>query len=487
VIAGSLFIVNFGMMDVFSRNALACKLRHAYYKDHKERGNSMIAEQNVREMENSEVELTITVPKGALADEYQKTLQKYMKTLQLPGFRKGKAPASVIEKKIGDGMREETIYTVIDEAVKEALEAVEEKYRPLPYSSPEFVDEAALPKTIEEDLVFAVKYDVFPIFDVPAYTGISVEIPKVEISDEVINKELEKLRDQNALVVEKNGAVAEGDIVTVDYVELDAEGNEVAGTERKDFIFTVGSGTNFYKIDSDVVGMLKGETKTIVKTYGEDHEHAEYVGKTVSIRVTLNVVKVREVPELDDDFAQDVSEEYKTLADLVTATRSKLEASLKGHLEETKLTKLLDKILEDVTIAVPASMINAEVDSSWRKFVSQSGMPEAQILKFLEFQGQSKDDFTASWRESAEKNLKIQLIMEKVKEKENFELDATEVEAVAADQLKDVTDEKMKAYYMASIEDEMKFKKAGEFLLANNTIIEGESVSYDDFMAGHQH
>jgi len=150
----------------------------------------MVAEQKVKELENSAVEMTITVPQGALADEYQKILQKYMKTLQLPGFRKGKAPAAVLEKKIGDGMREEAVYGVVDEAVKEALEAVEEKYRPLPYSTPEFVDEAALPKTLDADLVFAIKYDIFPLFEVPSYTGITAEIPKVEISEATCNKEI---------------------------------------------------------------------------------------------------------------------------------------------------------------------------------------------------------------------------------------------------------------------------------------------------------
>ncbi len=447
----------------------------------------MIADQKVRELENSAVEMTITVPQGALADEYQKILQKYMKTLQLPGFRKGKVPATVLEKKIGDGMREEAVYGVVDEAVKEALEAVEEKYRPLPYSTPEFVDEAALPKTLDADLVFAIKYDIFPLFEVPAYTGITAEIPKVEISEDIVARELEKLREQNALVVEKTGPAADGDIVTVDYVELDTDGQAIETTDRKDFVFTLGSGTNFYKIDTDVAGMAKGETKTITKTYAEDHDQPEYAGKTISLRITVKQVKVREVPALDDDFAQDVSEEYKTVADLIAATKAKLENGLKSHLEENKLNSLFDKILENVTISLPESMINTEVDSSWKKFVSQSGMPEAQILKFLEFQGQSKADFTKSWRESAAKTLRIQLVMEKVKEKENFALDAAEVDAIAAEQLKDVTDEKMKDYYRAAIEDDMKFKKAGEFLLANNTITEGAVVSYDEFMAGHQH
>jgi trigger factor len=447
----------------------------------------MIAEQKVKELEKSAVELAITVKQEALAESYAKILQKYTKSLQLPGFRKGKAPASILEQKFGPAMREESVYTIIDDAVQEALKNVEDKYRPLPYSTPNLVDEENLSTDIDKNLEFAVTYDIMPLFELPDYTGLTVEVPKVEISDDTVNKEIDKLRDQNALVIEKDKAVESGDIVTIDYVEIDAEGNEVASTERKDFAFTVGSGTNFYKIDDDIVGMKKDEVKTIGKTFPEDFEYPEYAGKEISLKVELKQVKVRDIPVLDDEFAQDVSEDYKTVKDLVKATKEKLENSLESHLKETKLNALLDTILEKVTIAVPQSMIEMEVDSSWRRFVSQSGMSEDQILKFLEFQGQTKDDFTATWREPAEKSIRVQLVMEKIKEKENFTIDEKELESELETQLQGVTDENTKSYYKALIEDDMKIKKAGDFLLENNTLKDGKALSYDEFMADHQH
>ncbi|WP_422481765.1 trigger factor [Pleomorphochaeta sp. DL1XJH-081] len=447
----------------------------------------MIAEQKVKELEKSAVELAITVKQEALAESYAKILQKYTKSLQLPGFRKGKAPASILEQKFGPAMREESVYTIIDDAVQEALKNVEDKYRPLPYSTPNLVDEENISTDIDKNLEFAVTYDIMPLFELPDYTGLTVEVPKVEISDDTVNKEIEKLRDQNALVIEKDKAVESGDIVTIDYVEIDAEGNEVASTERKDFAFTVGSGTNFYKIDDDIVGMKKDEVKTIGKTFPEDFEYPEYAGKEISLKVELKQVKVRDIPVLDDEFAQDVSEDYKTVKDLVKATKEKLENSLESHLKETKLNALLDTILEKVTIAVPQSMIEMEVDSSWRRFVSQSGMSEDQILKFLEFQGQTKDDFTATWREPAEKSIRVQLVMEKIKEKENFTIDEKELESELETQLQGVTDENTKSYYKALIEDDMKIKKAGDFLLENNTLKDGKALSYDEFMADHQH
>ncbi len=447
----------------------------------------MVAEQKVRELENSAVELSITVPKDVLKNAYTQVVQKYVKSLQIPGFRKGKAPASVLEQKIGPGMREESMYNVIEDAVKEALEKIEDKYKPLPYSTPSIVDEENLPKEIDNDLVFAVSYDVLPLFELPPYTGLSVEVPKVVVSEEVVEKEIDRLRDQNSMVVEKDGAVASGDIVTVDYVELDAEKNEVEGTKREDFIFTVGSGTNFYTIDDDIVGMKKDDAKDIVKTYPEDFEETEYAGKSITLKVKIKQIKFRDVPELDDEFAQDVSEQYKTVEDLRKATKDKLEASLQGHLDEVRLEALMDKILEQTSIAIPASMVEVEVDSSWRRFVSQSGMPENQILKYLEFQGQTKEDFTAQWRDGAERRIRVQLIMDKIKEKEDFKIEESELNSMAEEQLKDITDENTKSYYRAMIEDDMKLKRTGEFLLANNSVADGEEISYDQFMSGHMH
>ena len=447
----------------------------------------MIAKQEVKELEKSQVELTVTVKQSALQDAYDKVLAKYMKSVQLPGFRKGKAPKAVLEKKIGEGMREESVYTLIDEAVQKAIADVDQKYRPLPYSTPALQNEDAISTEIDKDLVFSVIYDVLPQFEVPTYTEQSVDVEKVVISDETVNAEIEKLRDQNAMVIEKDKAVEKDDIITIDYVELDENKEEVAGTARKDFVFTVGSGTNFYKIDEDVLGMKKGETKVISKTYGDEHEVEEYRGKTVSLSVTLNVVKVRDVPALDDEFAQDVAEEYKSVADLVKGTKEKLTTNLEGHLKETKLNTLLDALLEKTEISVPASMVDAEIDSSWRRFVSQSGMNEEQVLSYLSFSNQTKESFTEGWREPAEKNLKVQLIIEKIKEKENFEVSEEELAEQVELQLKEVTDENTKNYYKEMIKDDLQTRKASDFLLEKNTFNETKEISYDEFMSNHQH
>ena len=133
--------------------------------------NSMIAEKSIKELENSSVALTVTVTADTIEEGYKAALNKYAATIQLKGFRKGKAPLSVMENKFGKDIREESTFKIIDEALKEALEEIEEKYRPLAYSTPELLDEETLlPFKSNSDVTFTVKYDVMPVFELPPYT-----------------------------------------------------------------------------------------------------------------------------------------------------------------------------------------------------------------------------------------------------------------------------------------------------------------------------
>ncbi|ADY12908.1 trigger factor [Sphaerochaeta globosa] len=444
----------------------------------------MIADKSIKELENSSVALTVTVTAPTIENDYKAALQKYAATIQLKGFRKGKAPVSVLEGKFGKAIREESTFNTIEEALKEALQGVEDKYKPLSFSTPELQDEETLlPFQADKDITFTVTYDVMPTFELPAYKGLSVTYPKVAVSDEAVNAEIDKLREQNAMVIDKQDAAAMGDIVTVDYVELDDQNNEVAGTERKEFVFTLGSTYNFYQIDSDLVGMKAGEEKTFSKTYAEDSTIEGYAGKTITLKVAVSAVKFRDVPVLDNDFAQDVKEEYKTVEDLVKATREKLQKALDAKLEQEKLNALSEELLKGTTIAVPASMIDLEIDQSWNRYVKQTGLSEEQILQFLQFQQKTKEDVTAPWREAAEKNLRVQLIMDKIKDTEKFTVDEEELNKALEEQLKDVTDESQREYYKAMIEDDMRFQKIAPFLQENNTFVEGDEVAYEVFMS----
>lgn len=445
----------------------------------------MIADTKIKELENSAVALTVTVKADAVENEYQAALEKYAKTIQIKGFRKGKAPLSVLEGKFGKVIREESSFNTIEAALKEALEEVEEQYRPLSFSTPVLQDEEELlPFAEKSDITFTVHYDVMPTFELPQYKDLKVTIPKVAVSDEAVDREIKQLLDQNAMVIDKSGAAEMGDIATVDYVELDEAKEEIAGSERKEFVFTLGSGSNFYQFDEDIVGMQVDEEKTFEKTYAEDSTVEGYAGKTISLRVKLQALKFRDVPELDDEFAQDVKEEYKSVKDLLAGTREKLEEELQARLEEVKFASLSEQLTAGAEFAIPASMIDFEAEQSWNRYLRQIGLTEEQVLQFMNFQGKSREEIIAPMREGAEQNLRIQLIMDKIKETEVFELDEEEVTKVLEEQTKGITDEAQLSYYRTMLEDEMRFAKIGPFLLENNTFSEGEEVAYDSFMDG---
>ena len=443
----------------------------------------MIANKSIKELDHSAVELTITVKSETIEKEYKSALAKYAKTLQIKGFRKGKAPQSVVEAKLGQAVREESTFNVIEDALKEVIEEVEERYKPLPYSIPHLVDEENLtPFEAEKDLTFSVKYDVMPNVVLPAYKGLTISYPKVTLPKEAVDAEIEKISQQNAMTIEKKGKAADGDIVTVDYVEVAEDGSEVEETSREDFVFTLGSGSNFYEIDKDILGMEAGEEKTVEKTYGEDSDKAGLAGRTISLKIALKALKMRDVPELDDEFAQDVKDEYKTVADLVKGTEAKLQETLDAKLESQKYKALYAELLKNTTIALPETMVEMELERTWERYIRQTGLDEEQILQFLSFQNQSKEDIIASWREDVVESLKTKLILSKIRDEEKFEIDEEKLNRLADEQLAGITDENQRAYYVSMMEDDMRFAKVEPFLLENNTFTEGEKVEYTTFM-----
>jgi trigger factor len=373
------------------------------------------------------------------------------------------------------------MYTIIENAVDEAIKEIDDKNKPLAYSRPKLSDESELSLDVEAPFSFSVTYDVYPDIPMPEYTGNTVEVPTTEIPKEKVDEELKQLQDQNALVTEREKTVENEDIITVDMAELDEEGNEVEGSKREDFTFTVGTGYNFYKIDEEVLGMNKDEEKVIEKTYPEDYEHQEYAGKTIKLKVKLKAVKVKDVPELDDEFAQDISEDYESLDDLIKATKEKLEGQLEEKARSYKIQNLYDTLLDSLEAPIPESMIAAELENNWRNFVAQSGMDEEQIMQILSYQQKTKADLLEEWKPQADKSILIQMLLGKVVEDQKIEASDEDIEDLMP-QLESITDENQKNYYISMLKEEKKTQKALDFLLENNTFTGSKSVDYDDFI-----
>lgn len=441
----------------------------------------MVVEKSVKEIENSQVELTITVDAATLDKAYEEKIAKYAKTIEMPGFRRGHVPASVVERKFGDEIRNEASYDKMEEELKAAIDTLADDQKPLSFSTPVLQDEENLKFEKGKDVTFKVVYDVLPKFELPQYKDLEVEVDSVEITDEDIENEVKNLQQQNSMVRTKDGNAENGDIVTIDYAELDEKGEAVESTKRDGFTFTIGSGYNFYKLDDDVIGMAKGDEKVVEKSYTEKDNVPGYEGKTIKLSVKCTEVKTRELPAVDDEFAQDVKEEYKTVADLKAGIKADLLKEVENAEKNDKADAILDKISSAVEISLPQSMVEFELEQSWRRFVQQSQLPEEQLMAFFKMQNQTKEGIMATWADGAKKDIKNQLILDEIKKKENFEVNKEDYDKACEEQLKNVTDENVKKYYENAIKDEMQFSMVIPFLLEHNTFKTGKTLSYKEF------
>ncbi|HAK45390.1 MAG TPA: trigger factor [Spirochaeta sp.] len=449
----------------------------------------MIVNKNLENLENSSVRLTVTVGKDAVNKEYNDLLSKYAKSAHIKGFRKGKAPANVLEQKFGDSIRGEATMNLMENSLKEAYEDVEKK--PLPYATPSLQeDDGEVLIELDKDFTFAVTYDTMPEVNIGEYKGIEIETPVCKIGKKDIDRELATLQEQNATVVEKpEGKAEKDDIVNIDYCELDAEGNEVEDGKREDFVFTIGTGYNVYKLDDDIIGMAAGDEKNIEKEYAEDDSDKSLAGQKKIIKVKLNSLKVKDLPELDDDLAQDISDEYKDLKALKASIKKRLTESAESTIKEKNKQAVMDIIIEKSEIDVPATMIQAEMEQSWNQFISQSRMPEEQVLQIVEAQGKTKNDMLEEWKPSAEKNVKSYLISEKLIADEKIEVSDEEVDEELKKQAETagMSYEDTKNYFEQNemsfyLKNDISNRKLFDLLLESAEIKEGAKKDYLDLM-----
>ncbi len=447
----------------------------------------MIANKDIERLDNSAVKLTVTVEQSALKQEYDDLLAKYAKSAQIKGFRKGKVPASVLERKFGEGIKQEAAANSIEKSLKEIFDEIEEK--PLPYVTPELQDEELDPD-LDKELTFTVTYDIFPEIKLGEYKGLEIEVPKVTVTKEDEQRELDEIRDRNAVVVDKpDETVAKDDIVTIDYAELDEKGEEKEETKREGFVFSVGTGYNLHKIDDDVIGMKKDEEKVLDKEYPEDFEYEDLAGKKIKLKVKVTAVKEKKLPDLDDDLAQDVSEKYESLDDLKKDIRERFEKAAENRLREMKVNKLLDKIVENSEVDLPRSMVEMELQNSWRNFLMRSRMPEDQAEQILSMQGKSKEALLEEWTPQAEQSLKSRLLVNKIIEKEGFEVSEEELDEEMKKQAEanDMSFEQVKeqysqSNYMEYLKNDILDRKAHDFVIENADIKEGKKVKFLDLM-----
>lgn len=435
----------------------------------------------IEKLEHSAAKLTVTVAKKDVAESYKETLGKYTKQVQLPGFRKGHVPASVLERKYGEQIKMEAASDLIDKSLNEIFsDEKEAENRPLPYAQPKMDEMPAFDTS--KDFTYTVTYDVFPKVEIKDFNGVAVKEPQVTIGDAELQEELKGIQERNAIVKDKDddGKVEKDNIVTINIVEKDDEGKEIEATKRDGFTFTVGTLEDVYKIDDDILGMKKDETKEISKT--EE-------GKTKKYSVKVTQIKIRNLPALDDDLAQDVSEKFKTLDDLKKDIIKKLEVAKDRKINEVKINDLLSQLIEKNPFELPASMLSAELDGRWRMMAQQFQTTPEELDRMVAASGQKKEDMLKEWTGDAEKMLKSRIIVDSLMKAKNISVTPEEIEAeyqkiaddngLSLDEVKNhYSDPRAKEYLI----DEAKEQKLYKDIFAEVKVSKGDKISFADLM-----
>jgi len=440
-------------------------------------------------LDNSSVRLTITVAEEAVRKEYDGLLQEYGKNVRMDGFRKGKVPPNILLRKYGEIILGETAERVVQKSLEQALAAGDQK--PIATSIPTL--DAADKLELGKEFSYKVTFDTFPKIELPEYKGLEYQELEVSVGEEDLERELKGLQEQNSVVVDKKDpVVAKGDIVNVDYVELEEGGAEKTATRRQSFVFEVGSGYNLYRFDEEIVGLKAGEEKTVAKEYPADSELQELAGRKLSLKVKVNTVKEKQLPEINDELAQDISDKYKNLEDLKKDIREKLAKHAAQRVRGHSISLLLDKIAGQAVISLPKSMMEQELEEEWHRFLGRLRAEEKVVLQEMAKEGRSKESVQEEWKPAAEKKLRLQLAVSEMVKREGIQATQEEVDSrVQADaEARSISFEQAKEIYTKNrlldfLSFDIKNEKLYDQLLASGRRRQGKKVKLLDLLGGN--
>ncbi|GEO25854.1 trigger factor [Alicyclobacillus acidoterrestris] len=365
-----------------------------------------------------EVEVTSERFKAALDDAFKKVV----KDVNVPGFRKGKVPRRIFEQRFGvEVLYQDAVDLVLPEAYEQAV--AETGIEPVDRPSVDLVQvESGKP------FVFKATVTVKPEVQLGEYKGVTIEDKTFEVTDETLAEEIEQVLKSHATVeVVEDGEVQDGDTVSIDFLgKVDGEAFE--GGEAENFELEIGSGTFIGGFESQLVGMKPGEERDIEVTFPEDYHVKSLQGKAATFHVVLHDIKRKVLPELTDEFVQEVSE-FETVDEYRADMKKRLEERAKQDHDRYVEDEVVKKVTENATIDLPEVMVNHEIDHQLNSFAQQLQMQQIPFDAYLEFTGTSLDELREQFREAAEQSVRTALVLEAITAKEGIQVSDDEVAA----------------------------------------------------------
>ena len=364
----------------------------------------------VEQISPTRVKLNVEVSFEELEPDFARTYKTMARDIRIPGFRPGKAPAKLIEARVGrDAVLAQVVNDAIPAKYSEAVDAADIKA----IGQPE-IDLSEL--EYGKSVTFTAEVDVRPEIDLPDYSTLEVEVEPVTVDDEAVEEQLEALRARFGTLTGVDRPVADGDFVSID-LSATIDGKEVEEAATSGLSHEVGSGELIDGLDEALIGLKAGEEKVFKSTLvAGDHS-----GDEADVTVKVVSVKERELPEVDDEFAQ-LASEFDTVDELKADLRERVARSKKMGQANAISEALVAKLVETIDVPLPEAIVTAEVDGQIHQVVHSLGHDEEAFERLLEAQGTTREKFEAEARESAEKSVKTQLLLDAIADQQETEV-----------------------------------------------------------------
>lgn len=380
----------------------------------------------------SRVGLKIVVEADRVKRSYEKTLRQLEQNIQIPGFRKGKAPRNLVVRQVG---RERILASAVDDLISEAIQQAFKEAQLTPISRFELDDEVGqllAQFNPEADFSFSGYVEVYPEARVGQYKGLTVTATRVDVKPEQIDQLIDRWRDQRATLLPVEDRPAQlGDVVVIDFAARDAEGNPLDEMTTQDFQLELKEDNFIPGFVAGIVGMQLDETKEIAATFPDDYFRKELAGKTVTFTVCLREIKAKELPELDDAFVQEISS-FQTVAELREHLQKRLEQDALTQSEENLETAILNAILETTEVDLPETLIEQETTQLLAQSLQalrQEGIKPGELRKFLsELPPETLNQLKERHRPEAIDRLRRTLALSAIVRQEQIAVGSTELD-----------------------------------------------------------
>ncbi len=420
---------------------------------------------NTTKVETNLYEIEFDVDKATFEAAIEKVYRKEVKNINIPGFRKGKAPRSIIESRYGKGVFYED---AINEIIPDAYEAAIKEANLAVVSRPEFDI-----VTIDDNgVVLKAKFYVKPEVSVKDYKGIKVEKDVKAVTDEDVNAEIEAVRARNSRVVDVEGrAVENGDIAVIDFDGY-VDGVAFEGGKSENYNLTIGSGSFIPGFEEQIIGHNAGDEFDVNVTFPTEYHAAELAGKEAVFKIVLHSIKFNELPALDDEFAKDVSE-FDTLDEYKADVKAKIEARNEKEAENAVEAQIIDALVANMEAEIPAPMFEAETENFVRDYDSRLRMQGLDLNTYFKYTGLTLETLREQFKPMAERQVKTRLALEKIVELEAIDATDDEVNAEFENLAKAYNmsaDEVKKFVENEAVKADLCVKKAVDLVKANAEI-----------------